>query len=238
MINRYYLNSGSTQNVINISRNLLNMIIPAILTFFIFSSTLFATNPPHPSLLKKINAGQMEIPYFLANKESLMQRGVSMPWRAPTNNRSQFGPALVPTGPTNALAIVVEFSDNPYSVTATYFDDLLFEQVSGTLWDYFKDVSYGNLDIVTVNLPSSVGWINAPQTYTYYVNGQNDFGAYPNNAQKLVEDVVNAADALVDFSLYDNDGDNIVDALFIIHAGPGAEFTGSSISINKAAKEQ
>ena len=38
----------------------------------------------------------------------------------------------------------------------------------------------------------SVGFTH--QTYAYYVNGQNGFGVYPNNAQRLVEDVVNAAD--------------------------------------------
>ena len=90
--------------------------------------------------------------------------------------------------------------------------------------DYYRQVSYGNLDIVTANLPSSIGWVTAPQSYSYYVNGQNGFGAYPQNAQNLVEDAVNAVAGVVDFSKYDYDG--YADALFIAHAGPGAEFTG------------
>jgi len=40
-----------------------------------------------------------------------------------------------------------------------------------------------------------------------------------------------AVDSLVDFSKYDSDGDRYVDALFIVHAGPGAEYTGSDDDI-------
>ncbi|MCK4427119.1 MAG: M6 family metalloprotease domain-containing protein, partial [candidate division Zixibacteria bacterium] len=49
----------------------------------------------------------------------------------------------------------------------------------------------------------------------------------PHNAQKLAEDAVDAADPYVDFSDYDHDGDLWVDGLIIVHAGPGAEETGS-----------
>lgn len=210
---------------------LFKAILPIVLNIIIFSSTLLATNPPHPNLLKKIRAGEIKKTYFLANKESLMERGISMPWRAPGNTRSQFGLALVPTGSTNALAIVVDFSDNTYQVASTYFDSLLFASGVVSLRDYFNDVSYGNLDIVTVNLPSALGWQRADSAYSYYVDGQNGFGSWPKNAQKLVEEIVQVVDASVDFSLYDNDSDGYVDALFIIHAGPGAEFTNSNDDI-------
>lgn len=202
-----------------------------MLSTLVISSSLYATNPPHPNLLKKIRAGEIEIPFFLANKDFISQQGVSMPWRSPANTRSQFGPALVPTGNTNALAIIVDFSDNTSQVDSTFFDSLLFEAGVVSLRDYYNDVSYGNLDIVTVNLPSALGWQRAVEAYSYYVNGQNGFGNYPRNAQGLVEEIVNAVNPVVNFSLYDNDGDGYVDALFIIHSGPGAEFTGSNDDI-------
>ncbi|UCD38922.1 MAG: M6 family metalloprotease domain-containing protein, partial [Fidelibacterota bacterium] len=91
--------------------------------------------------------------------------------------------------------------------------------------DYYRAVSYGNLDIVAVNLPSALGWVRADSAYSYYVNGDNGVGPYPTNTQKLVEELVYAVDPFIDFSKYDNDGDNLVDALFVVHAGPGAEFT-------------
>ena len=68
----------------------------------------------------------------------------------------------------------------------------------------------------------------APESYAYYVDGSNctDYFAYPNNCRKLAEDVVAAIDHLVDFSVYDNDNDGWMEPIMLIHAGPGAEFTG------------
>ncbi len=120
----------------------------------------------------------------------------------------------------------MQFTDNLSQVGATYFDSLLFGGGDGTLNDYYSAVSYGTLDIVTVDLPSSIGWCTMPQTYAYYVDGNYGTGTYPNNARKLAEDAVLLADPLVDFSQYDNDGDGWVDTVFIVHAGQGAEFTG------------
>ena len=109
----------------------------------------------------------------------------------------------------------------------------MFDSAGITVWDYYDDASYGQLDIVTVNLPSSVGWVVAPQTYAYYVNDENGLNpaSYPNNARKLVEDLVTLVDPTVDFSRYDNDDNGFVDVLMVIHAGPGAENTGSDSDI-------
>ncbi len=135
------------------------------------------------------------------------------------------------TGNFYALALMVQFSDNPASTPAVYFDSLLFDSVGITVNDYYKTISYGQLDMVTVNLPSSGGWRTAPQTYAYYVNDSNGTGSYPHNTQKLVEDLVTLADPSVDFSRYDNDGNGFVDALIVIHAGRGAEYSGNNSDI-------
>lgn len=50
-------------------------------------------------------------------------------------------------------------------------------------------------------------------------------GNYPQNVHRLVEDVVQLVKADVNFSDYDLDNDGFVDALFIVHAGTGAEST-------------
>ena len=57
------------------------------------------------------------------------------------------------------------------------------------------------------------------------------YAAYPHNCQKLAEDIVDAVSGLVDFSNYDNNHDGTADAIMLIHAGPGAEFTSSSNDI-------
>jgi M6 family metalloprotease-like protein len=191
--------------------------------------------PPHPDLMRKIRAHDVVLPSAMQNPELLTARGIDAPKRlesvskmrgAPGLSRS-YGPQRTPQGVWNALAILVTFSDKPSQTSAQVFDRLLFQNTSGTLRDYYQKVSYGALDIVTVNLPSSTGWKPAPQTYSYYVDANSGLGSYPRNAQKLAEDAVLAANSAVDFSRYDNDGDGVVDALFIIHAGQGAEFTGS-----------
>ena len=82
-----------------------------------------------------------------------------------------------------------------------------------------------------MNLPSSIGWQTAPQTYASYVDGKNGTGAYPNNSQKLLEDLVDAVDPVVDFSLYDNDANGFVDVILVIHSGTGAEFFGNNDDI-------
>jgi immune inhibitor A len=77
----------------------------------------------------------------------------------------------------------------------------------------------------------TAGWFRAPQPKSYYTNNNYGFGSYPQNAQRLVEDIVDIANATVNFAPYDNDGDGKVDALVLICAGSGAEATGNTNDI-------
>ncbi|HSG99603.1 MAG TPA: M6 family metalloprotease domain-containing protein [candidate division Zixibacteria bacterium] len=196
---------------------------------------------PHPELQSKITSGEVERPPFLTNLEENRAKGMcsadthSAIKRVLSQARPLFSspgdPQPAPTVTFKALAVLVDFSDKVSSVNAQFFDTLLFTAQSGTVRDYYSEISYGQLDLVSLNLPSTLGWKRAPQTYAYYVNGQNGTGAYPNNTQKLTEDVVDLINPLVDFSQYDNDGDGKVDVLVIVHAGSGAEYTGSANDI-------
>jgi len=181
--------------------------------------------PPHPELKQRIKKGEMEPPLFLINQKRYLAKGIEFPIRHPRS--SVFPQGTGPTGSFKTLLLLVEFSDKTSQVNADYFDTLIFVDQLRTVRNYYKEVSYQNLDIVTVDLPSSLGWYTAPQTNVYYVDGQNGFGDYPRNAQKLVEDLVDLADPYVDFSQYDNDADGFVDALMVVHAGRGAEYTGN-----------
>jgi len=130
----------------------------------------------------------------------------------------------------HCLIILVDFVDMPHDgglhTEPADFDTLLFSygiRNPGSMTDYYFETSYGQAYL----LGQVTMWYRMPQTYAYYVNGQRGFGQYPRNAQKLTEDAVLAADPDVDFSLYDNNGDGYVDALFVVHAGPGYEDTGN-----------
>lgn len=211
------------------------------ISLFFLSIQSFGQMPASPQLLQKIKNGNVKTPFVLQNIETLRKNKVDAPWvsdklkslkmQSPLKFARSFGSEKTPSGQWHALAILVQFSDKAFQTDPISFDNLLFSSERGTLKDYYSKVSYGNLDIVTVNLPSTLGWSTAPETYAYYCNGQNGLGDYPQNSQKLVEDVVSIVDPQVDFSQYDNDGDGLIDALFIIHTGPGAELTGSNDDI-------
>jgi immune inhibitor A len=186
--------------------------------------------PPHPSLEGLIIEGKVLVPTFYTDPARVAQRAAA---RAAAK-------AMVPqkaplVGSLKALAVVVDFSDKVHTVTASYFDSLIFAASLplgsglGSVRDYYDKVSYSQVDIITVNLPSSLGWQRAPQTYAYYVDGAYGLDhPYPHNAQKLAEDIVDILEAAgVDFSQYDNNGSGVVSPIMLIHAGPGAEFTGS-----------
>jgi len=146
-----------------------------------------------------------------------------------------------------AVVILVDFSDNVADTTtypSSHYNDMLFSvgtYPTGSMADYYLENSYGNF-LVT---GSATRWYRMPQTYAYYVDGQRGFGSYPHNAQKLAEDAVLAADTDIDFSQFDNDGpdgipnsgddDGVIDALFIVHAGPGYEQTGDPNDIHSHA---
>jgi len=122
--------------------------------------------------------------------------------------------------------LLVEFIDNQAESLKTHFEEMLFSVNSyptGSLTDYYLENSYNSLFINGI----VSDWLMMPQLYTYYTNGQYGFGPYPQNAQGLARDAVLAADPYIDFSQFDRDGDGFVDAIFIVHAGPGAEETGN-----------
>jgi immune inhibitor A len=189
--------------------------------------------PPAPGLAEKLHREGRILP----NGAAARQRGIDRPSAFPTP----------PSGSFNLLAVAVEFSDQPSNVAATAFDTLVFGAVgTGSVADYYQEVSYGTLTLVTVDLPGTIGWQTAPNGYnsaTGYVNadgvtGTSDdygWGAYPQNLQGIVADMLPILDPLIDFSQYDNDGDGLVDSIVFIHAGQGAELTGSPNDIWSAA---
>lgn len=221
--------------------------LPAALRAYAMTPMLFLCGvsalavAPSPSLLDmqaQLSPGQSPV---IPNFAAMHERGICTPdsffAAALTDvaHRSSSAQQSPTASAFKVLAILVKFSDKNSQVLPTYFDSLVYAHAHSTVNDYFKEISYGAIDLVTVNLPSSLGWKTAPQTYNYYVQDLNaannpDYGLgdYPHNSQKLVEDLVDLVDPSVDFSQYDNNHDGYVDVLLVIHAGSGAELTGNT----------
>ncbi|MEW6659882.1 MAG: M6 family metalloprotease domain-containing protein [Thermodesulfobacteriota bacterium] len=205
--------------------------------FTLFSPGVLPAMPPHPSLKGLVAQGEVRLPAFYADPARRTERAaakmaVAKAAAAATGTVSPAAKTPL-VGSIKALAVVVDFSDKVHTVTATYFDSLIFAAPLasglGSVRDFYNKVSYGQVDIITVNLPSSLGWQRAPRTYAYYVNGNYGTDSpYPHNCQKLAEDIVDALHlAGVDFSQYDNTHSGVMSPIMLIHAGPGAEWTGS-----------
>ncbi|MEK7810854.1 MAG: M6 family metalloprotease domain-containing protein [Pseudomonadota bacterium] len=140
-------------------------------------------------------------------------------------------------GAIHTLVLLVDFADRPHSDNRSpaFFQQMLFSEngtfPSGSMRDFYRMVSNYNAAKKTgIDVQGKVfGWFRMPQPSSYYTDGNSGMGdTFPRNAQGLARDAVNAALAQgVDFSSYDMLGENIVTALFIIHAGGAAEVTGS-----------
>lgn len=135
-------------------------------------------------------------------------------------------PSQPVVGEVRVIVLLVDFPDRPGPKPREHYADLLFSKnvyPTGSMRDYYAEVSRGKVDISgTVH-----GWLRMPQPYAYYTNNQSGmkWNSYPNNAPRLAEDAVKAALAagvVFDASL-DKFGRGIVTALFIVHAGRGAE---------------
>lgn len=155
------------------------------------------------------------------------------------------------TGSMSAVVLAVDFDDNMAETYLYHYDDMLFDpegypdDITKSMRSYYHEVSYydgtaglnvaGEVYGKAKSHPADwVDWIRAPKSYKYYTSGNYGFGQYPRNAQKLTEDAVAAADRYVDFSAfttYESSEAGVsgtfVSALFVVHAGPGAEVTGS-----------
>ncbi len=189
-----------------------------LLILFIFSIPNGAAMPPHPDVIAIGNSKVDDSPRKMGTNNSDPE--LNAPSKLLATSKAQI------TGSFKALAVLINFTDKTYSVDPTNFDTVLFANQQGSVRHYYNEMSFNQLDIVTVNLPSTTGWITAPQTYAYYCDGQNGTGSYPQNSQRLCENIVDQIDPIIDFSQYDNNSDGYVDALILIHTGPGAELFG------------
>jgi M6 family metalloprotease-like protein len=116
-----------------------------------------------------------------------------------------------PLADYNQLVLLVEFNDRLHAANATHYDTLYFGNSAPSCKTYFMENSYNQFVIGTPTLPSAVGWTKLDTSISIYLGG-----SYPDNAQKMAEDLFDAVDGSVDFSQFDNNSDGRVDGGVVI----------------------
>ena len=117
------------------------------------------------------------------------------------------------SGEYKTLCAFVQFPDKPMIKSLDDFEGLFNEEgytlngASGSVRDYFKEVSYGKFGL-TITL---CGIYDAPQNETAFVDDARPL------ARWLAQQV--AAEPDIDFRDYDNNGDGSVDGFHFIYAG-------------------
>lgn len=124
------------------------------------------------------------------------------------------------------LALKIDFADMPGRREGAAFDKYLFASEGISLKTYYRENSYGQMDIqpgpMGGVIPKGNTWIRAKKPMTYYGEGIRILGRY----RELVREACEAVDATVDFSKYDRDNDGIVDHIMLIHSGNDQASTG------------
>lgn len=129
-------------------------------------------------------------------------------------------------GLTRIVVVLVEFSDKALTFPQQHYQDLFFSEgvlANGSVKEYFDEVTHGLVEIAG----EVVGPYTLPLSLTEYAHGASGTGAIQPNARTMAKHAAEAANPEVDFSIYDNNQDNYVDAFIVLHAGKGAEVTGS-----------
>jgi immune inhibitor A len=151
--------------------------------------------------------------------------GIVFPYECSTG-----GPALEPVSPElkkpkkrkiHAIALLVDFSDNKGARSAKDFEKLLFDKAKqNSMTNFYGQLSYGALDVTG----EVIGYVRAPQPYSYYTATESGTGSnYPQNTPGLLNDALTVFCQNDNLTRFDTDKDGFVDAIFLIHAGGGAE---------------
>ena len=132
--------------------------------------------------------------------------------------------AFPTTGTRKLLVILANFSNTTTTYPSSNFDNYMNQlnyNGTGSFKDYYLEVSYGQLTVVT----TVTAWVTLPNTHDYY-GPETLWGQY-------ALDAITAANnqTAINFADFDNDGNGEVDGVAIFHQGQGQEETGSTLDI-------
>jgi hypothetical protein len=127
-------------------------IVAALLLIIIAAGNVFGM-PPYPGDSddpNSISKAQALRGQYLALQDGWREKGIDQAADIDFENWLKSSA----TASKNILCILVQFPDLAPITTATYFDTLIYENQSGSVRHFYNEISFNQLDIVTVDLPS------------------------------------------------------------------------------------
>lgn len=162
--------------------------------------------------------------------QRLMKRNTLLSGKQPMRSSTSGawgGEGIGVTGKRKGLVILVNFKDtkmlsgHDQAEWNNYFNQEGYSKLgnSGSVHDYFKEQSYGQLDLDF----DVVGPVTVSKNRKAY--GANDEYGNDVDAGGMVYEACKLADSQVNFADYDWDGDGEVDQVYLIYAGYGEAST-------------
>ena len=140
-----------------------------LLSLLLLAASLQAAPPP-PWFPWETERGETNLQLYLESYTEARTRGVDAANPIYGLHNPPFGPDGALSGTDegmNVLILLVDFTDNVALTPAVYFDSMGFAADTFSLKNYYSEVSFGQIDIVTIDYPSITGWQRAPETYAY-----------------------------------------------------------------------
>jgi len=194
--------------------------------------------PPEYVQLKKRLKGAFTLKHSWIERRRIQVQGeeiyhhVLSSRRSPLSHpeRAVSGRLAIPV----VLGLYVEIPEPPIPYTELQEELFTGPWASGTLHDYYGEVSFGLLDVGG----NVFDWVFLSQVEVYYTGGIGR-GLSPGLSRtgEMIKEILDALDPTVDFGSYDNDGpdgypnsgddDGFVDILIVVHPTIGAECNNS-----------
>ncbi|MGQ1891014.1 M6 family metalloprotease domain-containing protein [Thermophagus sp. OGC60D27] len=186
----------------------------------ITGSGITASDPEHRTVSEKQYLSTLSKNIGISQKKMLEKRQKRYDGLLKSAVMTTYFPSQ---GEASLLLILANFKDTNPSFPSSDFEAFMNQKgynSTGSFKDYYQEVSGG---LLTVNT-SVTQWVSVPGNHDYY-------GPEDKWKEFALHAVQAAADAGVDFSAFDNDGDGIVEGVAIIHQGAGQEVTGDTTDI-------
>lgn len=190
----------------------------------------FCLMPPHPDSQVGPEDALKAASMFQGETRRLLNAGVDMPGPFKMKEWLRFSGAMKSVSPDGGpsvfrvVALLCDFADKPWQSVIERFDFLLNGYSNfNNVRQYYLDQSGGEFE-----MQFTLVRVTLDQPYSYY-SANNGFGSFPKNAQGMFRDAVLKAEAGGFTDWPDNSGDGYADGILVIHAGTGAELSGTGI---------